>query len=413
MKTKQYGYRLYFVRALGLFLALLFLLAAAKTVKVVREAQGRSGPGSYYELKVIVPAGKTLPLLEVKKSWYRVKYSGQEVWISENSLTQAEKNKPLDSAAMAGAMSKASSAQLSGAIKGFWSRYTRTDRTNLAELPIDGVPIPASAYETFSDKRSQETSRDALLKKYSIRNAQKPGKIPYVREQSIGYSVASLAAEGKLVKEGAAVTYVNVVGQYLSEATERNDIHFRIYILDTDRVNAISCPGGYILLTRGLLQLLDDESELAALLAHEMAHVIADHGMKEVLADSIRGKADDAFADLDAEVENNPVDDAELVDITNRAISIAKSPKLDKYEFEADRMALCYMARSGYDLSGQTRLLTLMQEKYAKSIDMFDLNYRNHPDFVKRLKLSGDEIAGYKGYKGLTFNDYFRANMTF
>ena len=413
MRTKRYGYRLQLVRALGLLLALLFLLAAAKTVKVVREAQGRSGPGSYYELKALIPAGKSLPLLEVKKSWYRVKYAGQEVWISENSLTEAGNAKPLDSATMAGAMSKASSAQLSGAIKGFWTRYTRTNRNNLAELPMDGFSIPAAQYEAFANGRSNETSRDALLKKYSIRNPQKPGKIPYVREQSIGYSVASQVAEGTLVKEGASVTYVNEVGRYLAEATERNDINFRFYILDTDRVNAISCPGGYILLTRGLLQLLGDESELAALLAHEMAHIIAGHGMKEVLEDNIRGKADDAFADLDAEVENDPADDEELIGITNRAISIAKSAKLDKYEFEADRMAIGYLARSGYDLNGLPRLLTLMQEKYAKSIDMFDLNYRNHPDFGKRLKLVGDEIAGYKAYKGLAFNDYYRKNMVF
>lgn len=413
MQAKGSRYRLRVVRAFGLLLALLLLLAAAKTVKVVREAQGRSGPGSFYELKVLVPAGKSLPLLEVKKSWYRVKYAGQEIWISENSLADAGNAKPLDSAMMAGAGSRASSAQLSGAIKGFWSRYTRTDRANLAELPVDGFAIPSGRYESFTDERSNEVSREALLKKYSIRNPRKPGSVPYVREQSIGYSAASLAAEGRLVKEGPAVAYVNLVGQYLAEATERNDIAYRFYILDTDRVNAVSCPGGFIILTRGLLQLLDDEAELAALLAHEMAHIIAGHGMTEVLAGNVRGKADDAFADLDAEVENDPAGDDELIGITNRAVAIARSPKLDEYEFEADRMALCYMARSGYDLNGQSRLLTLMQEKYAKNIDMFDLNYRNHPDFGKRLKLSGDEIAGYRNYKGLAFSSYFRENMAF
>ena len=89
---------------------------------------------------------------------------------------------------------------------------------------------------------------------------------------------------GSLVENKQIVNYVHSVGWYLAEATERYDIRFMFYILDTNRINAVSCPGGYIVLTRGLLELIGDESELAALLAHEMAHVIAGHamqGMKE------------------------------------------------------------------------------------------------------------------------------------
>lgn len=167
MRKKEKMNRLYWDGALGMLLGVVFLLAAAKTVYVFREAQGRSGPGSYYELKVLIPSGKTLSLLEVKKSWYRVKYADQEVWISENSLTQADDAKPLDSSVMAGAAPRASSAQLSAAIKGFWTRYTRTDRSNLAELPIDGVPISALQYEAFADLRSGEVSPRNSLEKVS------------------------------------------------------------------------------------------------------------------------------------------------------------------------------------------------------------------------------------------------------
>jgi uncharacterized protein YgiM (DUF1202 family) len=393
----------------------IFLIAAVKTVKVTREAQGRSGPGSYYELKIIIPSGKCLDVLEVKKSWYKVRYSGQEVWISENSIiTQAgSASRGSAPSALAPAPLKASSAAVSAAIKGFWTRYTRADRSKLTELPVDGCDISPDRYEAFETDRSRAVSRDELLDRWSLRDPRRPGRVPFVKEQSIGYSIASSVADAPLVKNGSAVSYVNFVGRYIAEGTERNDIPFRFYLLDTDRVNAVSCPGGYIVLTRGLLEMVSDEAELAALLAHEMAHVIAGHGMKEVIDDRIRIAADDAFAALDEELGSDPAEEEELIGITNRAISTAKAPKLDTYEFEADRMALRYLARSGYDLNGLSRLLVKMKEKHGDTIDIFDLSYRNHPDFEKRIKLAGEGMKEFRKYEGQAFAGYYRANMVF
>lgn len=103
----------------------------------------------------------------------------------------------------------------------------------------------------------------------------------------------------------------------------------------------------------------------------------------------------------------------DLIAITNRAISIAKSPKLDKYEFEADEMALRYMARSGYDLGGLAGLLTKLKSRHDREVDMFDLNYRNHPDFKKRMDLSAKKLKKYKRYTGRKFAENFNENMVF
>ena len=400
---------------LAMLIAVALILSASKVVRVTREAQGRSGPGSYYELKVLIPAGKTLTVLEVKKNWYKVKYSGMEVWISENSIAESSgAARAAEPVAMEDISLKASPAAISAAIKGFWTRYARAaDRSRLAELPVDGYDIPVAAYEVFENGRSEEVSRPALLKRFHIEKPYKPGRVPFVKEQSIGFAIASAVAEGPLVKPGLAAVYVNSVGRYLAEGTERSDIPFKFFILDTDRVNAVSCPGGYIIITRGLLGLVGDESELAALLAHEMAHVIAGHGLKAVIDDKIRIQADEAFAALDQELGNDPAELEELIAITNRASSIANSPKLDEYEFEADRMALRYLARAGYDLGGMTRLLGDLKRKHGDTIDIFDLNYRNHPDFGKRLILCGEEMKEYRKYTGLSFADYFKSHMVF
>ena len=57
---------------------------------------------------------------------------------------------------------------------------------------------------------------------------------------------------------------------------------WRFAILDTDTVNAFSCPGGYVLATRGLLQACRSEAELASVLAHECGHVAGEHVLKEI-----------------------------------------------------------------------------------------------------------------------------------
>ena len=94
------------------------------------------------------------------------------------------------------------------------------------------------------------------------------------------------------------------MGWYIAESTERYDIKFKYYILDTDHINAVSCPGGYIVLTRGLLEILNDEAELAALLAHELAHIIAGHAMQSMEESKTQITADSAFDVLGKETEN-------------------------------------------------------------------------------------------------------------
>ncbi|MFC1552442.1 M48 family metalloprotease [Candidatus Latescibacterota bacterium] len=399
-----------------------------KSVKVVvKEAQGRSGPGSFYELKVLIPQDTVLDVIEMKKSWYKIKYADEIVWVSENSLsvesgaseksgkTETSMNMDVFKSLSTETVTspKASPAVLTAAIKGFWTRYTGADKQNLAELPVNGYDVPPGYVESFSDKRSREVSRDRLQRQFGISRRYRKSSLTYEKEHSIGYSIASSIAEGPLVENESLINYISAVGWYLAESTERYELQFKFYVLDTDRINAVSCPGGYIVLTRGLLELIADESELAALLAHEMSHVIAGHAMQSMEESEVGIKASSAFDLLGAETGETSAIEDDLLAITNRAVSIATSPKLDEQEFEADRMALTYMARSGYDVNGLTRMLNTMMTRHESNIDIFDLNYRNHPDFKERLQQIEREMRKYRRYEGKLFAADFRSNMTF
>jgi predicted Zn-dependent protease len=80
----------------------------------------------------------------------------------------------------------------------------------------------------------------------------------------------------------SVMKYVNLVGQALSRNTNRPEIEFRFAVLNTDEINAYAAPGGYIFVTRGALAAMRDEAELAAVLAHEMGHVVEKHVVKEL-----------------------------------------------------------------------------------------------------------------------------------
>ena len=402
-------------QCIGILLIFLFLVAAGNTVKVMKEAQGREGPGSYYKLIKLIPEGTTLEVIGKKRNWYKVMYDKTEVWISGNSIAQEKKIAKKDvfeSLSFGQVSAEASPATLTAAIKGFWTRYSKS-MGETVELPVEGFDIPVAGVEAFVRDRSRTVDREKLFRRYKVKSKDKKHKIPLKKEHSIGFTCASAVADAPLVENENLVRYVHYVGWYLAGSTERYDIRFNYYILDTDRINAVACPGGYIVLTTGLLKLVHDESELAALLAHEMAHVIAGHGMLEVMDEEVSIKAGSAFDSLNRAVGGSTETEDELAAIANRAVSIAKSPKLDKYEFEADELALRYMARCGYDLNGHVRLLDTLKAEHDRNTDMFDLNYRNHPDFGERMRRTEKEIKDYRKYTGKQFTESFRKNMVF
>lgn len=76
--------------------------------------------------------------------------------------------------------------------------------------------------------------------------------------------------------------YVNRVGQSVAQVSHRPDLPYEFTVVDDDSMNALALPGGPIFITRGMLEQLDSESQLAGILAHEVAHVVARHGTAQM-----------------------------------------------------------------------------------------------------------------------------------
>ena len=100
-------------------------------------------------------------------------------------------------------------------------------------------------------------------------------------EAAIGRQIAgNLLGAAPLVKDKLLQKYVNNVGRWVASQSERPDLAWHFGVINSNDINAFAAPGGYIFVTLGLYRVLNDESELAGVLAHEVGHVIRKHHLK-------------------------------------------------------------------------------------------------------------------------------------
>ena len=223
------------------------------------------------------------------------------------------------------------------------------------------------------------------------KNVQKATKtIAEPEEITIGNGIAAnLLGAAPLLADDKMQHYVNQVGRWVSLHTERPDLPWKFGVLASADVNAFATPGGTIFITAGLLQKLNNESELAGVLAHEMVHVLRKHH----LAALQKGARMDIAADLAQESlkesgSNNPV--------LQKAIKAGTEVYvrgLDKDdELEADRMGIVIATRAGYDPFGLPAVLQMLEASNAQDSSLA-LMFKTHPAPRERLTLL-DKIMG-------------------
>jgi predicted Zn-dependent protease len=160
----------------------------------------------------------------------------------------------------------------------------------------------------------------------------------------------------------------------LVAASERPDQRYRITILNSPAINAFALPSGQLYITRGLISLANDTAELASVLSHEMAHVIAQHAT--IREDRARQVA------LVTKVFDNLGNDPETTALALAKSKIALASFSRAQEFEADGIGVGIAARAGYDPYGAVRFLTSMgRNSELKPSSRVQLDPRA-PDFL-------------------------------
>ncbi len=205
-------------------------------------------------------------------------------------------------------------------------------------------------------------------------------------EINLGRGIAEqILGSVQVLRDPAVQLYVSQVGQIVAQSGERRSLPWIFGVIDTPSLNAFALPGGVILISRGLFEQLDTEDELAAVLAHEIAHVQRKHHYKVV-------KRQQAIADVSALVRQDQSPAAGLLDTAMKRSTLIVARGLDKgAEYEADRDGMVLAARAGYD---STALLSVL-EKLGRASDDGDssLLFSTHPapsDRIAQLAIYED-----------------------
>jgi beta-barrel assembly-enhancing protease len=157
-------------------------------------------------------------------------------------------------------------------------------------------------------------------------------------------------------------SYVNKIGHVLAAHSDRPETFggYHVQILDSHEINAMAAPGGFIFITTGFIKILPDEDTLAALLAHEIAHVIGGHGVQAIREAKLsQSLLELGRATTPAEVSrvSNKITGVfgnSVEDIVSTLISKGYSRS---QEYEADSMAASILLRTGYDEQALHRAL--------------------------------------------------------
>jgi beta-barrel assembly-enhancing protease len=220
-------------------------------------------------------------------------------------------------------------------------------------------------------------------------------------EVAIGRQAAgNILGAVPLVKDAKLQQYVNRVGRWVANQSERPDLKWHFGVIETNDLNAFAAPGGYIFVTKGLYRTLQSESELAGVFAHEIGHVIRKHHLKLLQQGQLM--------DLGSKLLVKQAGENQYIKnlIGNGAEIFARS--LDKNaEFEADRVAVVLAARAGYDPFGLPAVLQDIGH-VAKDDNRVSLLFKTHPLPDDRLSELGEAMGDrLDGFKGLTLEGRF------
>jgi predicted Zn-dependent protease len=173
-----------------------------------------------------------------------------------------------------------------------------------------------------------------------------------------------------------------IVGRLVTHSSDP-DRAYDITVLDSPSVNAFALPGGYLYVTRGLLSLANDASEVAAVLAHEMAHVSSNHGVLR----RQETKVVDMAERVTSEVVTNPV----VAKVAKASTEKRLATFSKKQELQADAVGIKLVGEAGYDPFAAARFLESMDRYAAWSSALnsggSDMS-NSHPSTPRRIELA-------------------------
>jgi predicted Zn-dependent protease len=189
----------------------------------------------------------------------------------------------------------------------------------------------------------------------------------------------------KILPDTMWQNYLAGVGQKIVAVSDRKDLTFHFAVIESDQINAFATPGGYVYFYTGILREMDTESEMAAVMAHEISHVVARHGIRRMQT------AMGATVLLDLALGGKSENTKQLA---QTGLGLVMTGYSRSQESEADNFGITYMTRAGWDPHGAIAMFEKLAEMSGgQGGGVFESLTSDHPDTQSRINAATAEVA--------------------
>lgn len=206
----------------------------------------------------------------------------------------------------------------------------------------------------------------------------------------------------EIIEDPVVADYVSKIGNRIVAGLDRPLFNYHFYVIKTDPYNAFAIPAGYIFINSGLLMAMDNEEELAGILAHEIAHVNARHISQKIEMSKKIGWARMAGMAAGILMGIAGAGDAAQA-VTQGSAAAAQTAELAysrENEMQADQLGLNYLANAGYGGEGLLKILKKMRGKQWFDSKQVPTYLMTHPAVDDRIAYIDSQLAGMPAATG-------------
>jgi predicted Zn-dependent protease len=221
------------------------------------------------------------------------------------------------------------------------------------------------------------------------------------KEQGIGKGIAEGIEKNKDIKldtDPLMTERVNEVGRKIAAVSDRKEVAYTFRVIDKEDVNAFALPGGYVFVFSGLVQKVENDDELASVIAHEIAHVVARHSIKR-----LQGSIGYDILRILMAVTGAGYKDARNIDAAFGQLIMSYSRE---DEALADKIAIKYLKAAGFDPMAMISFLRKLQQVDREAPIRPYVAYRSHPYLADRIRMIKQELTGE-----VEFEDYMNKGL--
>jgi len=238
------------------------------------------------------------------------------------------------------------------------------------------------------------------------------------QEIQFGENMSAVLLGARPLYENKAINvYVNKVGMWLAQNSDRPDLPWQFGVINSSAINAFAAPGGFVFITSGMLMQLENEAQLAAVLAHEISHVTEKHHLNAIKEEANRSAVTETLFISAQAYQGNANSSSQEQEyrawakkVTGMAQELYVKGLNKDDEYQADQYGIRLLAKSGYDAFAYIDNLQVLAS-IAPDDSALALLYKTHPTPIQRLESLSEQVDKLSNNNGLLLTKRFAQVM--